>query len=30
MRGSTALVHVYEIEAESEPEVADNVIPIGR
>jgi GcrA cell cycle regulator len=28
IRGNTALAHVYEIEAEAEPEVFDNIIPM--
>lgn len=27
-RGNTALAHAYEIEAEAEPEVIDNIIPL--
>lgn len=30
IRGNTALAHAYEIEAEVEPELIDNVIPIGQ
>jgi GcrA cell cycle regulator len=30
MRGNTALAHAYEYEVESEPELVDNVIPIGQ
>ncbi len=30
IRGNTALAHAYEIEAEAEPELLDNVIPIGQ
>jgi GcrA cell cycle regulator len=30
IRGNTALAHAYEIEAEAEPELIDNVIPIGQ
>jgi len=29
-RGNTALAHAYEVEIEAEPEVVDNVIPIGQ
>jgi GcrA cell cycle regulator len=30
IRGNTALAHAYEIEAAAEPELIDNVIPIGQ
>src|SRR5258707_6163625 len=30
MRGTTALAHAYELEAEAEPELIDNVIPLGQ
>ena len=30
VRGNTALAHAYEIEAESAPELIENVIPIGQ
>jgi GcrA cell cycle regulator len=30
IRGNTALAHAYDIEVEAEPEVIDNVIPIGQ
>jgi GcrA cell cycle regulator len=30
IRGNTALAHAYEIEAEPEPELSDNVIPLGQ
>lgn len=30
IRGNTALAHAYEIETETEPELLDNVIPIGQ
>ena len=30
IRGNTALAHAYEIEAEAEPELIDNIIPIGQ
>ena len=30
IRGNTALAHAYDIEAEAEPEVIDNIIPIGQ
>ena len=30
IRGNTALAHAYEIEAETEPELIDNIIPIGQ
>ena len=30
IRGNTALAHAYELEAEAEPELLDNVIPIGQ
>jgi GcrA cell cycle regulator len=30
MRGNTALAHAYEYEIEVEPELVDNVIPIGQ
>src|SRR3974390_39879 len=30
IRGNTALAHAYEIETEAEPELLDNVIPIGQ
>ena len=30
IRGNTALAHVYEYEVESEPELVENVIPIGQ
>jgi GcrA cell cycle regulator len=30
MRGNTALAHAYEYEVEAEPELLDNVIPIGQ
>ncbi len=30
VRGNTALALAYELEAEAEPELADNVIPIGQ
>jgi len=29
IRGNTALAHAYENEAEAEPELIDNIIPIG-
>jgi len=29
-RGNTALAHAYEIENEAEPELIDNIIPIGQ
>src|SRR5579883_491142 len=30
VRGNTALAHAYEIEAEVEPELIENIIPIGQ
>jgi GcrA cell cycle regulator len=30
VRGNTALAHVYDVEAEAEPELIDNIIPIGQ
>src|SRR5215510_11395864 len=30
MRGNTALAHAFEYEVEVEPELVDNVIPIGQ
>jgi GcrA cell cycle regulator len=30
VRGNTALAHAYELEAEAEPELVDNVIPMGQ
>jgi GcrA cell cycle regulator len=30
IRGNTALAHAYDIEAEAEPELIDNVIPLGQ
>jgi GcrA cell cycle regulator len=30
IRGNTALAHAYEVETEAEPELLDNVIPIGQ
>jgi GcrA cell cycle regulator len=30
IRGNTALAHVYELEEEAEPELIDNIIPIGQ
>ena len=30
MRGNTALAHAYDFEEEPEPELVDNVIPIGQ
>jgi GcrA cell cycle regulator len=30
IRGNTALAHAYEIEVEPEPELVDNVIPLGQ
>jgi GcrA cell cycle regulator len=30
IRGNTALAHAYDIEAEVEPELIDNIIPIGQ
>jgi len=30
IRGNTALAHAYDVEAESEPELLDNIIPIGQ
>ncbi len=30
MRGNTALAHAYELEVEAEPELVDNVIPLGQ
>ena len=30
MRGNTALAHAYEFDAEPEPELVDNIIPIGQ
>jgi GcrA cell cycle regulator len=30
MRGNTALARAYELEAEAEPELIDNVIPLGQ
>jgi GcrA cell cycle regulator len=30
IRGNTALAHAYEIETEAEPELLDNIIPIGQ
>jgi GcrA cell cycle regulator len=29
-RGNTALAHAFEVEAEAEPELIDNVIPMGQ
>lgn len=30
VRGNTALAHAYEVEVEAEPELANNVIPLGQ
>jgi len=30
IRGNTALAHSYELEVENEPEVIDNIIPLGQ
>ncbi len=30
VRGNTALAHAYELEVEAEPELIDNIIPIGQ
>jgi GcrA cell cycle regulator len=30
MRGNTALAHAYELDVEPEPELLDNIIPIGQ
>jgi GcrA cell cycle regulator len=30
MRGNTALAHAYELDIESEPQLIDNVIPLGQ
>ena len=30
IRGNTALAHVYELDIEAEPELADNIIPLGQ
>lgn len=30
MRGNTALAHAYELDVEAEPELIDNVIPLGQ
>jgi GcrA cell cycle regulator len=30
VRGNTALAHVFDLEAEPEPELVDNVIPLGQ
>ena len=30
VRGNTALAHAYEIDAEPEPELIDNIIPLGQ
>ena len=30
VRGNTALAHAYEVEVEPEPELSDNVIPLGQ
>jgi GcrA cell cycle regulator len=30
MRGNTALAHAYELDLEPEPEMVDNIIPIGQ
>jgi GcrA cell cycle regulator len=30
IRGNTALAHAYELEIEAEPELIDNIIPIGQ
>jgi GcrA cell cycle regulator len=30
MRGNTALAHAFDIEIEAEPELIDNVIPLGQ
>src|SRR4051794_37993232 len=30
MRGNTALAHAFEYEVEAEPELVDNVIPLGQ
>src|SRR3954453_17014377 len=30
MRGNTALAHAYDYEVEAEPQLVDNVIPIGQ
>jgi GcrA cell cycle regulator len=30
VRGNTALAHAFELEVEAEPELVDNVIPMGQ
>jgi len=30
IRGNTALAHAYDLEADAEPELIDNIIPIGQ
>jgi GcrA cell cycle regulator len=30
IRGNTALAHAYEVDAEAEPELIENIIPIGQ
>src|SRR3984893_17462423 len=30
IRGNTALAHAYDLEVETEPELIDNVIPLGQ
>src|ERR1700756_3191542 len=30
IRGNTALAHAYEVEVEPEPELVDNIIPLGQ
>jgi GcrA cell cycle regulator len=30
MRGNTALAHAYDLDAEPEPELVDNVVPMGQ
>ncbi len=30
IRGNTALAHAYDVEVEAEPELIDNIIPIGQ
>jgi GcrA cell cycle regulator len=30
IRGNTALAHAYEVDAETEPELIENIIPIGQ
>jgi len=30
IRGNTALAHAYDLEVEPEPELVDNVIPLGQ